>query len=181
MLTIVVVGKKYFYDSCRPHCECFFFRDEDQTDDFSLQDENSRNLKNPFRTAEASMTAQSVFANPYKEAEDAEKVTLEKHVKFSPKLEDVKEINGRKICWNYRKGRCRFGSNCVFAHDSELLLKKEKQELDPLQHSIQSADFDNSTGDPTKSRNAKYLIKRHCTADQASNQSQKKPRLHQQH
>lgn len=28
--------------------------------------------------------------------------------------------NGRKICWNYRKGRCRFGSNCTYAHDSDL-------------------------------------------------------------
>ena len=29
-------------------------------------------------------------------------------------------INGRRICWNYRKGRCRFGHNCTFAHDSDL-------------------------------------------------------------
>lgn len=28
--------------------------------------------------------------------------------------------NGKKICWNYRKGRCRFGSNCTYAHDSDL-------------------------------------------------------------
>lgn len=28
--------------------------------------------------------------------------------------------NGKKICWNYRKGRCRFGSNCAYAHDSDL-------------------------------------------------------------
>lgn len=28
--------------------------------------------------------------------------------------------NGKKICWNYRKGRCRFGSACTFAHDSDL-------------------------------------------------------------
>lgn len=29
-------------------------------------------------------------------------------------------INGKKICWNYRKGRCRFGHNCKFAHDSDI-------------------------------------------------------------
>lgn len=28
--------------------------------------------------------------------------------------------NGKKICWNYRKGRCRFGSNCSYAHDSDI-------------------------------------------------------------
>jgi hypothetical protein len=28
-------------------------------------------------------------------------------------------INGKKICWNNRKGRCRFGHNCKFAHDTD--------------------------------------------------------------
>ena len=69
----------------------------------------------------------SVFANPFKDAEDAVKCTLEQHVKFAPRLEDVSEINGRKICWNYRKGRCRFGTQCVFAHDCELIDKKAAQ------------------------------------------------------
>lgn len=34
--------------------------------------------------------------------------------------EHTKTKNGKKICWNFRKGRCRFGSNCTFAHDSDL-------------------------------------------------------------
>lgn len=33
--------------------------------------------------------------------------------------------NGKKICWNYRKGRCRFGSNCTYAHDSDLHVKSD--------------------------------------------------------
>jgi len=72
----------------------------------------------------------SVFANPFKDAEDAVQCTLEQHVKFAPRLEDIKEINGRKICWNYRKGRCRFGTECVFAHDCELLNKKPQATYD---------------------------------------------------
>lgn len=28
--------------------------------------------------------------------------------------------NGKKMCWNFRKGRCRFGSNCSYAHDSDI-------------------------------------------------------------
>lgn len=28
-------------------------------------------------------------------------------------------FNGKKICFNHRKGRCRFGHNCKFAHDSD--------------------------------------------------------------
>ncbi|XP_012541382.1 uncharacterized protein LOC105839542 [Monomorium pharaonis] len=62
----------------------------------------------------------SVFLNPFVEAERAKSAILEKHVKMTPTLDDTKMINGRKICWNYRKGRCRFGHNCTFAHDSDL-------------------------------------------------------------
>lgn len=62
----------------------------------------------------------SVFSNPFVEAERAKSAILEKHVKMTPTLDDTKMINGRKICWNYRKGRCRFGHNCTFAHDSDI-------------------------------------------------------------
>lgn len=33
---------------------------------------------------------------------------------------NTKTKNGKKICWSYRKGRCRFGSACTFAHDSDV-------------------------------------------------------------
>ncbi|XP_034252406.1 uncharacterized protein LOC117651923 [Thrips palmi] len=63
----------------------------------------------------------SVFMNPYVEAEIAKKAILEKHVKMVPSKDEVRFINGKQICWNYRKGRCRFGHNCKFAHDSDLI------------------------------------------------------------
>lgn len=44
------------------------------------------------------------------------------------KKDNLKVINGKKICWNYRKGRCRFGHNCVYAHDSDL--QKTQEQLD---------------------------------------------------
>ena len=105
-----------------------YYRDEaaDDSEEPSIKRTGTQQLKNPFRDDTSQATVPSLFTNPYREAEDAAKDTLEKHVKFAPKLEDVREINGRKICWNYRKGRCRFGSNCVFAHDSELLQKLPK-------------------------------------------------------
>lgn len=62
----------------------------------------------------------SVFLNRYVEAENAKKAILEKHVKMVPSKDEVRFINGKQICWNYRKGRCRFGHNCKFAHDSDL-------------------------------------------------------------
>lgn len=72
----------------------------------------------------------SVFSNPFVEAERAKSAILEKHVKMTPTLDDTKTINGRKICWNYRKGRCRFGHNCAFAHDSDL--HRSSAELEAL-------------------------------------------------
>jgi hypothetical protein len=42
------------------------------------------------------------------------------HVKMTATRDEIKMINGKKICWNFRKGRCRFGHNCKFAHDSDL-------------------------------------------------------------
>ncbi|CAG9763931.1 unnamed protein product [Ceutorhynchus assimilis] len=61
----------------------------------------------------------SVFVNRYLEAENAEAAILQKHVKMISAHDPVL-INGKKICWNHRKGRCRFGHQCKFAHDSDL-------------------------------------------------------------
>ena len=108
---------------------------------------------NPFRVAD-SASGPSVFANPFKEAEEAEKSLLEKHVKFAPKLDDIREINGRKICWNYRKGRCRFGSNCTFAHDCELLQKKPPP-INPAECVISSQNFESQAEDVQSSNSGK--------------------------
>lgn len=59
-----------------------------------------------------------VFSNPFLEAELHKKASLEHHVKMVNN--DLQLKNGRKICWNYRKGRCRFGTSCQYAHDSDL-------------------------------------------------------------
>ncbi|XP_055631055.1 uncharacterized protein LOC129771442 [Toxorhynchites rutilus septentrionalis] len=66
-----------------------------------------------------------VFCNPFKAAEDAHIANLEKHVK----MVDPEQESGdqkRKICWNYKKGRCRFGSKCNFAHGSDLIMKQDR-------------------------------------------------------
>ncbi|XP_018403267.1 PREDICTED: uncharacterized protein LOC108780154 [Cyphomyrmex costatus] len=77
-------------------------------------------LPTPDFNSASTLLRTSVFLNPFVEAERAKSAILEKHVKMTPTLDDTKMINGRKICWNYRKGRCRFGHNCTFAHDSDL-------------------------------------------------------------
>ncbi|KAL4714087.1 hypothetical protein ACJJTC_008441 [Scirpophaga incertulas] len=72
----------------------------------------------------------SVFSNPFVEAELAKAAILEKHVKMVPGKGETLMINGKKICWNYRKGRCRFGHNCKYAHDSDIQKSAEELEAD---------------------------------------------------
>lgn len=76
----------------------------------------------------SNLLATSVFKNPFTEAENAKKAVLEKHVKMVGTKDNTNMINGKRICWNYRKGKCRFGHNCKYAHDSDL--QKSKEELD---------------------------------------------------
>lgn len=64
--------------------------------------------------------SKSVLGNPYREAEDAEIAALEKHVKMVDSDDKISIKNGKKICFNFRKGRCRFGSKCTYAHDSDI-------------------------------------------------------------
>jgi len=63
---------------------------------------------------------ESVFRNPYLEAERAKSAVLERHVKMVPAKDYLTKVNGKNICWMNKKGRCRFGNKCKFAHDSEL-------------------------------------------------------------
>ncbi|KAI1887609.1 hypothetical protein AGOR_G00192080 [Albula goreensis] len=66
------------------------------------------------------VSSSSVFANPYRERAEEQLNMLQKHVPLT--LEPrPSQIGGRKICIAYRRdGRCRFGSSCKFAHDSDL-------------------------------------------------------------
>lgn len=61
----------------------------------------------------------SVFSNPYRAVEDAKNLMLEKHVKMTPSCHQ-QAVNGKQLCWNYRKGRCRFGHKCKFLHESDI-------------------------------------------------------------
>lgn len=46
------------------------------------------------------------------------------------RIDNVDTINGKKICWNYRKGKCRFGHKCKYAHDSELQKSREQLKVE---------------------------------------------------
>ncbi|XP_019631260.1 PREDICTED: uncharacterized protein LOC109475169 isoform X1 [Branchiostoma belcheri] len=77
------------------------------------------------RITPAEQTA-SIFHNPFRLAEREKEKVLEKHVKLTSN-EKPSHIAGKKVCWNYRKGRCRFGHNCKYAHDSDLPFSQQQQ------------------------------------------------------
>jgi len=69
----------------------------------------------------------SVFSNPFRDKEDKKKAILEQHVNMTQRQEEMKMIDGKKVCWMYRKGRCRQGSRCKFAHDNDVKTDKAKE------------------------------------------------------
>jgi len=73
----------------------------------------------------------SVFNNPFRAKEDAKTAILERHVSMTVKQETLRTIEGKKVCFNFRKGRCRFGSKCTYAHDSDVKQKPTTNE-EPL-------------------------------------------------
>ena len=74
--------------------------------------------------AHSAASSTSVFSNPFKVKEEKKTAILEKHVAMTTRQEERKTIDGKKVCWNFRKGRCRFGHKCSFAHDSDVNLRK---------------------------------------------------------
>ena len=55
-----------------------------------------------------------------RDKEEKKKAILEQHVNMTKRQEEMKMIDGKKVCWMYRKGRCRQGSKCSFAHDNDV-------------------------------------------------------------
>uniref|UniRef100_A0A182WLL6 C3H1-type domain-containing protein n=1 Tax=Anopheles minimus TaxID=112268 RepID=A0A182WLL6_9DIPT len=91
------------------------------TDDQSVPLPSARTM---LQSGSSRIIPGSVFSNPFREAEEAKLASLEKHVKMVDPEANAAEQK-RKVCWSYKKGRCRFGSKCNFAHDSDLILRKE--------------------------------------------------------
>lgn len=58
----------------------------------------------------------SVFLNPYLEAENAKIAVLEKHVKTIPQDENDSSNKLSKVCWMFKKGKCNYGRKCRFSH-----------------------------------------------------------------
>ncbi|KAL2098035.1 hypothetical protein ACEWY4_007242 [Coilia grayii] len=82
--------------------------------------EKANKLPPPPLGVSGGLVGSSVFANPFKEQADERLNVLQKHVPLTLQARPT-QIGGKKICIAYRKdGRCRFGSRCKYAHDSDL-------------------------------------------------------------
>ena len=94
-------------------------------------------LANPFSTATSRLNVKpsfmqetekiagvkfdnSVFQNPFRDKEDKKTAVLEQHVGMTQKEQTGRTIDGKKVCWMFRKGRCRQGHRCKFAHDNDI-------------------------------------------------------------
>jgi len=62
----------------------------------------------------------SVFSNTFRAREDKKEAILTQHVGVTVKPETGKMFNGKKVCYTFRKGRCRHGHKCKFAHDNDV-------------------------------------------------------------
>ncbi|XP_039268508.2 uncharacterized protein LOC120343406 [Styela clava] len=63
----------------------------------------------------------SALATEYKREQDDKNKILEQHVKMVTNSKSTNgKVNGKKVCWMYRRGRCRLGKKCKMYHDSEL-------------------------------------------------------------
>lgn len=82
-----------------------------------------------FTKSKASSTSgsTSVFSNPFLAKEEKSKAVLEKHVSMTTRQEEQRTLDGKKVCWNFRKGRCRFGHKCTFAHDSDVKVSRSTE------------------------------------------------------
>jgi len=69
----------------------------------------------------------SVFSNPFRDKEEKKRAILEQHVHMTQRQEEMRMIDGKKVCWMYRKGRCRQGAKCQFAHDNDVKTDRPRE------------------------------------------------------
>ena len=66
---------------------------------------------------------------------------------MTSKQEDqTTKIGSKKICWMFRKGRCRFGHKCTFAHDSDVASSLAAAEERASANSNEAQNINYSTG-----------------------------------
>lgn len=76
-------------------------------------------------------------------------------------------INGKKICWNYRKRKCYLGTKCPYAHDSDVPLTEEQlneQKAEGDLHRSAAGNINATSGGMKNAFNAASNPKTHLPA-----------------
>uniref|UniRef100_G3MSA1 C3H1-type domain-containing protein n=1 Tax=Amblyomma maculatum TaxID=34609 RepID=G3MSA1_AMBMU len=102
--------------------------EEEQSKEQSTEKTDRPKLPVPSFQSTTELGSSSVFNNPFREEEAAQSTVLERHVKMTTPVSQQTTVNGKQICWNYRKGRCRFGHNCKYVHDSDVVAPSDSTE-----------------------------------------------------
>ncbi len=109
--------------------------DEDEHTQAAVNTEIHDTLPNPLsqnrlplpsldgQTSGISAGEASVFENPFQKAEEVKHSILEQHVKMTVAVTEEKGSKNKKICWNFRKGKCRYGRKCKYSHDNDIVVK----------------------------------------------------------
>lgn len=141
---------------------------------FRASVEQKRKLPPP-SFSDSNAVKNSVFANPYVEEENNKMAVLEKHVKMVPQKTLMSKINGKKVCWMYRKGRCRFGHTCKFAHDSDIINPLGNQSVAEVESVVVCTNEDSAAQD-TKSNDSNECL---SNSQKQDRKRKKKPGLTQ--
>lgn len=131
--------------------------EEEQSKKQSMEKTDRPKLPVPSFQSTTVLGSSSVFNNPFREEEAAQSTILERHVKMTTPVSQQTTVNGKQICWNYRKGRCRFGHNCKYIHDSDVvglsMQEPEPPEPEVVAASAAASCTASSDGTPQKRKN----------------------------
>ncbi|TMW42576.1 hypothetical protein DOY81_012346 [Sarcophaga bullata] len=145
--------------------------DETEDDDKDKQEKLKNDSANLLLKSGSSRSSGEVFNNPFLEAEKLELDKLQKHVKMVESEDHLVQKNGRKICWNNRKGRCRFGNKCKYAHDSDLVTEQ------PTDTSARSQQLNIQNSFPNKTITLEHLESVPTTISDDKVKNRKRPGL----
>ena len=122
----------------------------------------------PSATGNDSGSVSSVFVNAFKVAEQAKHSILEQHVKMT--AEQIRESRlKRKVCYNFQKGKCRFGSKCKYSHGDDHIVKNRVGGEDAGSDSVQRVQPDQNTNFPPETDDDGNVIKRKRRAGVTNN------------
>ena len=110
----------------------------------------------------------SVFINAFKVAEQAKHSILEQHVKMT--AEQIRESRlKKKVCYNFQKGKCRFGNKCKYSHGDDHIVANRASGDNTGGDVVRQVQPDQNTNFPPETDDDGNVIKRKRRAGVTNN------------